>query len=457
MAAPNPPAGPTQADLANLEYLAQDANGDFVYSNEKSLFGFVSAHQYLQIPNDLTATTVACSNLTVDNMSGNLYAAGLLGAGNAAYLAACPYIMRPSRLDQFKVLALNYKSMVNGGMPPLHAYIAASLRARWFMLGCFDVANDTTNVATLRSEIVRVTSDAAGTIPQQICAATTIAEVYATEPLLFAQMFTYNNHAEYGSSWATQNAEIVWCAAEHVVRVRGHHYKNDYADLIKRYFRACHEGNAEFPETFSLEHVFRTAIHPFGLKALPIMFGHFISHGKAANSAFLRRNGAPNGLAVVTTTAACVRVMQSETWFNRFRDLYKPQIDLLFACEEYILDHKYSCHMSARIYGVAPLVTANIMNTDMNTEQIREVGATMAVHCAGFLSAMKSAYEQNLIPAFSFANAKALDKYAGQAPLATLRIKALIEFAVNAVSDSKTIEEAMVSALPGPKPVTITN
>lgn len=462
MAANAPPANAAallNADTVNtLSAMYQDANGDYVYSNDKALYGYISAGEYLVLPkafHDNAKTKVDDGTgakdfpkVGLDVFGGRDGIKQYLGGSTegTAYRNSTLYKYYDDEVLITQIAFLNYLKLREFGIEPADAYVVAALRTRWIALGAYNVT--ATDDSRPYKEVMLVEPDDNGTEYQKVVAATTVEDIFDVNLARAIEYVAQANNATRGIKWVIENAEAIWGAEEHVVRVRGHHYKNSYDTLLTKYIQAWHEGEGAIPADLTMSVLFRTSIHSFGLKALPVMAGHFAIHGKMANSGILRFSGAPNGMAVVTTTAACLRAMSGEPWYGRFRHIYGEQIDLLEDFESNIMANKFGFHMSARLYGV-PSVTSVIVNGQgYTTERMREVGANLASLAQGFVQAMQAAVESGSITTFSFSAAKAMEKYAANNPLSALRIRGLILYAIDAISEAKSVNQATRAALP---------
>jgi hypothetical protein len=178
------------------------------------------------------------------------------------------------------------------------------------------------------------------------------------------------------------------------------------------------------------------------------MAGHFAIHGKMANSALIRLSAAPNGIAVITTTAAAIRSLESESWYGRFKEAFGGQIDRLNAFEKQILENKFKFHQSHRLYGETPMLTLTYGEETITIDEARESGKMMASIGQGFVQAMSRAVDSGAIQGFAFSNSKAMEKHAQANPLMTLRISALILNSLESISEAQSADEILAAAIP---------
>jgi len=435
------------ADIADkIRDLAQDTNGSSVYSNNKALFGFVAAQEFMVIPRNTY-------NLTRNPVDGDLETLGkhdgfsrILGPAGNAFRMANPYLafndIAQNRAMYSHMTWLNYVALREGNHTRQDSIAMALLRSRWSMIGCMaDLANDP---GRLVNEIVFTDVPAnVATMGALTVAAINAASLGASfqTALQYANEFKedYTNE-QYGIKWATRYADTIWCAVEYVVRVRGHHWKSEYETLYDKFMDACFEGNFTWPASLKKEHIFRTAIHPFGLRALPLYAAKMMSHGTVGTAAILRTSAAPNGMAVITSVYASISSMRSEPWFKAFLSSYGDTFDLLREFNNIVLSDKYSFHLARGIYGLGVPTIPTVKGKAYTVEEMREIGATMAGTAEGFVSAMRDLVKQNAIASFSFSNVKVFEKHAGNAPIQAVRIRNLVLGAIQLASEAKTVD-----------------
>lgn len=448
--------------LATLNIMVQDANGDATYSNDKAMFGYVTQDQYLSIPVTFTdgtalgARAAALPNLTLDVIGSKDGITKYLGGtpDGANYRANTLYLYHGNPLTTARISYANYILLKNGGMSPVNAFIAGALRARWIALGCYEItAGDHARPYQERivddpTEHRRTVNGYVQSAIEAVYAARDFAAIAALDPVRFAEWSVLSGNDELGLSWVVYNAEIIWGAVEHVVRVRGHHYKDEYLPTYEKFYSATHEGQREFPEELDPAAVFRTSIHPFGLRALPIMAAHFTIHGKMGQAGIVRFSGAPAGVAVITSTAACLKSMASEAWFSRFQEVYGKQYEKVIEYEQAVLNRKFNFHSAARIYGVPIFNVIPIDGANVPLAVAKAEASAMASLAQGYINAMQEAQDNNVIGNFSFSNSKALKKHAGQAPIAAAKIRAIVIKGIEAVSEAKTMEQATDAVFP---------
>jgi len=460
---------PDAATLARGVYkdavaiMMQDSNGDNVFSNERALYGYVTSAEYLVVPHafhqnagnkvTINGAVKDIPKVTLKEFGGLKNIRPKLASGGNQYRSETAYLYYPDQLLFTKIALMNFKKLIDGGVNEKAAFAVASLRARWCVLGAYNVAKEDGNKPF---EEVAVYGDpstfATGRTPfDNMAVAVTLSDLLGVDIALSRRYMKFVQADDIGAIWVTGISETLWASEEYIVRVRGHHYKDEYAINLLKFCEACFEGDDRIPKDIALAVLFRTSIHAFGLRALPIMAGHFAIWGKLGNAALIRFSGAPNGMAVVTTTAAAIRSMASEPWYGVFEETYKAQLKKLHAFESAVLSNKFGFHQSAGIYGETSASTCEVDGVTYTIEQMKATGGVMAAIGQGFIEAMRAAVESKTISSFAFSKAKSLEKHAGNAPLTTLRIKTLIIYSIESVANSKNVNAAIAAAIPETK------
>jgi len=440
-----------------LDVMLQDENGDFTYSNEKALFGYLDIG--LRMPRFAGRVYAEPPNFDVNTLGNVNAATNYMDAGATAIRAASAYIpalptagsngdgslnrANKLRLEFTKVALMNFRYLKvnNPTMTDDDAMLVSHLRARWVVLGAF--------YNTAASRIV--TYDEVVDIPVNDPAYVDIHTL--ANP---AQLDTTGANAAYNNAfiaYITANkdftpfvvkyAETIWQISEFVFRVRGHHYKTAHDNLIDKAWTSVSEGNIPWPARFSKEHAFRTAIHPFGVKALPIMAYKWLAYGKMGNGLILRLSGAPNGFAAITTAAAGIKVLASETWYTELRSKYKEQLETIEKMATLILNQKYNYHLSARLYGATVIRTLNIDGKTYTMSEADQIVGAIAPIIQGFIEWAKDRLKASPNSVFSFGNARVLEKRAATNPLMAERMKEILEYTVQAIVNAKSTREAI--------------
>jgi hypothetical protein len=445
-----------------LAILAQDANGDATYSNERAAVGHLESkyHMLIDAKTDslfTSANEIKVSLKTLGEKNGIIsYLAG--GDKRAAHVASHSYLAIYStqaeaddrKLTTTRLTALNFAQLREAGLGVSEAFLCAALRARWIITGAYGVAKFDTSAAYSEVKVVTDTNAIFG----RIVAATNSREIinalgkYAPE---FVKAYGDENS---GMRWATKHAENIWAAVEHCFRVRSHHFKDQremvdsYSSLYLRFLEASYEGEFEWPRDVSMISVFRIAIHPFKMIALPVMTAHYVAHGKVANAAITRMSGSPCGLAQITTAVAALDTMRAEAWWPAFESSYRDDIAAAVSFSDQINDDKYSFHICAGLYGLAKRNEITHGGKAYTLDAAKSHVQLIASACQGMINALREAVRNNLITKFALQNARALEKPAAANPLLALRITQLVGSALNAISNVDDVKGAIENALP---------
>lgn len=429
-----------------LSVIVEGANGNHVYSNERALVGYMPAHEFLrvfEIANLKRPTIIDLIAAGAQNfVSSNLGPAGDQWRAEATNSYATNNV--PSRLDMIKLAILNAVPLITG-VPALsveRATLIGLLRARWIKLGC--LFEHLAERCVTYDEVVVVQNN------DPVVAAADIAALVA---MANAQIIAILAHLQTAAgiaaiAWVTTNAELIWCISEHLMRSRGHHFKEEYTQMIRKMYASSSNDNVEWPNNIEMVDVLRTAIHPFGIRVLPMMAIKFAWHGKVGNGMISRMNGASNGYAAATTAYAGLAMIGSEPWFPIYMKNYENQITLVTTFAKFMLDRRYQFHESAGLYGVPPLRSITIGTVTYTMSDVELAVTTLAPVLQGFIIWSKE-NDRNLTTAtFAFANAKVLEKRASSNPMMAMRMKALLQNAIKVIEDSETSKGAIMETFP---------
>jgi len=426
-----------------IDYLLEDANGTHTYSNDRALFGYIQAEKYLVLPAGLLPAQPPNTDLTiVGNTAG---ASQVLGQNGDVYRNTNPYIPANtiSNLQLAQIICLNYHTLRNSGMDVGPAYLCAQLRARWIYLGClFRNLNDR---ATPYNEVLTIRDDhpdfgqVVGAANLRALSTTPQFQAFATDttPLI--------NHDIFGKEFVTKWAETIWGISELLFRIRGHHYKVEYHELITRTMRATTEGSINLPPTFPFADVFHTSIHPFGVRVLPIMAYHFIAHGRFGNSLIIRFSGSPNGSALFTTLSAGISIISSEPWYNQWESSFKDKIQLAKSFAEQVINNKYGYHMSANLYGVIRRNTFVIGNKTYTISEAENEVSSLSPYIVGYANAVNEAAINSNTVGLSFATQQVLNKRVATNPIASLKMMKLVDVTLQMMERAKSTAEVVAN------------
>jgi len=431
-------------DIADV--INQGANGDDTYSNDRALYGFIEAYKFLRVPEDNIADIMPLPALTVADL-GRLDALNnFLGENSATHRTNHPYprMANQTSFRAHQLALLNFNYLRDGGMEIPAAFLVSALRARWVTLGCLATTTALRHV-TINEVVVDPGTDGIG---ERIAACETYNDMAADQTLRFGEYHAQVTDARFGIKFVTLYAETIWAMSEYLFRVRGHHYKPEYDDIIRRMMKAASQGAVELPSNFPMAEVFHTSIHPFGISALAVMTFHFIAWGKISNALILRISGAPNGCAAITTASAAINSIAGEAWYPRFSELHTDQITKIHGYAQIVLNNKYGYHLAAGLYGVAPMRTVTIAGETKTLAQVDQEVSALAPALQAFINYSKEVSANDPNMSFSFQNAKVLEKRASANPLLIQRTQALINYTIDAINASKDVASAISSTFP---------
>jgi len=447
-----------------LAMLAQDSNGDETYDNEKAMIGHLEAKFFLVIDKVTYDSILPAHEIKVDleilgKKSGvNTFLGNTAEA--TAHKGANPYlnvvrgdtdpIKAARRIATTRITALNYASLREAGVESKAAFLMAALRARWVITGALSVTKEDDGVGYNEILVVEDSHPTFGLIVDAVDSRD-IINALGKYALDFATEYKSESH---GMKYVIRHAENFWAAVEHCFRVRNHHFKDGkdfigaFTDLFIRFLTSAYEGTFKWPEGIPMYNVFRLSIHPFKLKALPVMTVHYIVYGKVANAAITRTSGSPCGTAQITTAVAALDTMKGEAWWSAFKETYNESIEEAESFAAQINDDKYSYHISANLYGMKKKYTLKLGKKDITLDEAKSKVSIVASACQGMINALREAVANNIISRFALANSRALEKPAASNPLLCLRITFLIKYALNGIDDSDSIKDAIENALP---------
>jgi len=432
---------PNQAFTNSIDILLEDTNGAHVFSNERATYGYIAAGYFLVLPQGIQTDDPMTANLaTYGNSAG---VSTHLGPNGNQFRIDNPYLGNNAlnALGMMKVILVNFIKLRNAGINDEVAWSISSLRARWVSLGCY--YNNIRDRSVAIGETLYV--DANDVDVGEIVGAANTADLLATNQYTAIRdvMQRVSVHEFYGTAFAVNYAETIWCISELVFRIRGHHYKPEYEPLIARTFRATTQGTVELPDNYDFAGIFHTAIHPFGVRALPVMAYKFMVLGKVGESLITRFSGAPTGTAIFTTTSAGIKMLSGESMYARFEDTYRESINACHAFAEQIMNNKYAYHISAGLYGLQRVTTLTYATKIYTISEAEQLVIPLSPMLKGFVDTVNMLMQQNPAMSFSFGNQKVFDKRAAANPLSQIRMSTLVEKIITTLENAKTTDDIM--------------
>lgn len=448
--------------------LLQDTNGSAVYSNEKALFGYLATDLHLILPADIVTdickqqaqTDVPKKRITLETLGKATGLEHYLSGDAEKYRKEVGYLPLSDGVKTLKVAAMNYIKLTTAGasgdfkINDQTSIFISLLRARWVSLGCLftDKSTEINDKTRTQSEVIVVKAKPTGDIYERIAAASSVKEIF-TAMGTAATPFSLGCKSEtHGMNLAVKLAEAIWCTSEYLFRTRGHHFKDSYVEPIKKVMRAAFEGNLHLPDNAEWNHIFHTAIHPFGVMALPIMAAHFMIHGVVGNALMLRMGAAPNGVAAITTSKAVIDVIATESWYPKFAGNFAEQLTLCSKLAEVIMDDKYSYSLAAGLYGLTRKTTVTIDGKKYSVEAGKGHVAGIATVGQGLINALTAQKANGTIEGFSFENAQALAKMARANPLLAAKVASIVGLSLDLLAQAKTMDEAASMVFPSVGP-----
>lgn len=449
---------------AGLAVAVQDANGDVVYSNNRAHMGYLAANKHMVVGTSFVNFPKVHNRLDVSvrDFGTVLGPDSYLGERGQAFAVRFPYIVLQdddggaTQLQYLKLAAMNYVKLVTAQVDSPNAYVAGGLRARWMLLGAYGELQADPNPRYSEYVVVGRANAENPNILDNIDMAVDIEGVLTAMGNYAAGFATEHTSTEHGAEFVTANADAFWTLSEHLFRTKGHHYKNSqaeeptYKSFVDRYLTAAYEGNFSWPALIDRFMVFHTAIHPFKVRALVTLTAKLIAHGTVSNAALIRLGGSPVGTAVITTTCAALDTMRGEAWYAPFQTVYHNEIREVEDFASQIQKNKYGFHISASLYGVPPVRVIKSVNveSDIGIEQAKSRVSAIAAAAQGMINALNEAEQARVISGFALSNARALEKAASANPLLSMRINVLVTKAVDSVTESRTLNDAIENALP---------
>jgi hypothetical protein len=304
-------------DLCNTEVdtnytvnqMLQDMNGTRGFSEDKAAIGTVPELLFLQVTHGMTIPTnfVVNSNPFLDNHTA---------------ITSVEY--------QRRVVLFIYANQValveaNVGLSPEFA----------------------TFIAYLRANIV-----IAGGVALSLPARAIYVDEYHVSPLTYDDVQL--DHIRLGKDTVRYIASY-WlqyvALLRHIFITRGHHYKDEYTEFIERTWRAT---TIEAPQGVTVppwQHILRTALHCFGIRALHILTRHGYQQGLISKSFDKRYFAAPAGTAPIRTGWAALKNMMKATWWPKFHEMFKEQVENLRQADENVRKIGLRAHVNARLFN----------------------------------------------------------------------------------------------------------
>jgi hypothetical protein len=286
-----------------------DLNGSSGFSEDKVSLGTIPASQYLQITEGLTPPD------------------GFQIGFDPFLDADTPVTSEEYQRRITLFLWANFRALMDAGLQlsAEHATFLAILRLNFVIAG----------------GIAAHTSARAVYVDEYDISPHTSAEVRLQDMRVHKDLIVY-----ISDCWLQYVALL-----RHIFITRGHHYKEEYAELITRTWRATTIEAPQGVAVPSWQHILRTALHCFGLRALHLLviWGH--NTGKLAAAFETRFHAAPAGTAPIRTGWAVIENMKQAMWWADFYRVYKVQVDALEKANRVVVQYGVRAHINARLFN----------------------------------------------------------------------------------------------------------
>lgn len=314
--------------LTNAEAAAiiKDYNGDLEFRTDEAQVGYIKPEEYLILPVNIKAGEKSDDYADFVDWQASDGEAGKKEAVNLSLV----------------ITALNMPGLGGGSDAVPYAYLRAKLVVKGYLYAFRQNADGGRCVYT---DEVRA------------CTFAEYSAVDAPTKKLIKDFYKSEERKFIDKHWRVFAAML-----GHVLAVRGHHYRDakvatdkdvateSYAELYKRLWRASAiEGDLPFKD---IKKVFRTAMHPFGLKVFTDILDNGVQENILPRTFIIRSDAIPAGAAKIGTGAAALKMMKAAIWFKRFEETYQEPIDKVFQAERLIKQDRLAYHVSPRLFGM---------------------------------------------------------------------------------------------------------
>jgi len=222
--------------------------------------------------------------------------------------------------------------------------------------------------------------------------------------------------------------------AEHVFRTMGHHYISSdstaYMDRYRLTFKSCLLPS--YADFMSPEILFHTALHWVGPARAWEVLQAQKNTPHLPDAISIRATAAPAGTAIITTTAAVIRSLQSTALAEQFVTYGKFNFQMILDATDEIQKNPPRYHKTYFAYNL-PMPSEEVTNTT-------KAATTEAIKFAPFAQAFIQTYLKDA----QLAKAKALMKHAEQNPVQMRLARNL--FNAFGKSKPKNVEELFQSS-----------
>jgi len=287
-----------------LDDMIKDVNGEHFYSSDASAFGTVPSKLFLQLPSEFDVK---------DDK----------GTSMKDIIAFRDKRLKAKDLS-LEVITRNYVSLRNAGHNHRVATFGAILRNQLVHHGY--IATDLKNRAVYVDEY-------------------DIKEEKVNLPDDFTPLSSV-------VKFVTDNWQQIVGTVNHVFRVRGHHWKPEFAGLYSRTWNASTIMIPDDVEMPSWEVIARDFLHCFGVKAMHLVVQDAHKRGNLSKGLTVRTDAPAAGNASITTLAAAIIEMGQCKWFPIFQEKFSEAIEEVMKQAVELKMKGVSNHINATLYDM---------------------------------------------------------------------------------------------------------
>jgi hypothetical protein len=283
-----------------LTDMVSDANGALHYTEDVASMGIIEKSKYLHIP----------PNLKV------------------------PKGFEPVTSEGYEedFLFLNWSKLVEGKLTESDAAFCATLRLRMVKEGM--IASETTERSIYVDEYLYYGDEDKEKKIEKYEKSAMMISGFTREMVQFVNTFF---HAIVGT-------------VSHIFRVRGHHWKDDYAES---YDKAWKSTAIDIPSNMRMPAwsvIAKDGLHCFGVRVLQLLTKRGIEKSELPTGLLVRIHAACVGTAPVLTCAAALVEMKSAKWWSVFEKRFERQLVELSREAERLRNADVEAHINAKLY-----------------------------------------------------------------------------------------------------------
>lgn len=287
----------------------RDMNGAQGFSEDKAAIGTISRDLYLQV-------TPGCVPPAAFQIGTDPFMSATVARGTPAYRQAVVLF-----------LWANYRTLVE-----------STLRIR---------REDALFLAFLRLNIVM----AGGVCANLSNRALYVDEYHVATPTLAQVDFAQLRYARESIEFINDTWLQLVALLRHVFITRGHHFKQEYKEMIDRTWAATTIAPPQNLTIPAWDILFRAGMHCFGIRGLQELTVWGKANGTLAKSFITRFEAAPAGSAPTRTGWAAMQSMKRAPWWHDFYAVYKAAVDALEAADARASGLGLRAHVNAKLFN----------------------------------------------------------------------------------------------------------